>query len=51
MPPHPLSNSKIQRYYQNERRFNGVHCRDSSPKIKDGTHAINHDEYKSIVTY
>ena len=24
MPPHPLTNFEIQRYYQNEPRFNGV---------------------------
>ena len=25
MPPHPLSNFEIQKYYQNEPRFNGVY--------------------------
>ena len=24
MLPHPLSNFEIQKYYQNERKFNGV---------------------------
>ena len=24
MPPHPLTNFEIQRYYENEPRFNGV---------------------------
>ena len=24
MPPHPLNNVKIQKYHQNEPRFNGV---------------------------
>ena len=24
MPPHPLTNFEMQRYYQNEPRFNGV---------------------------
>ena len=24
MPPHPLTNFEIQKYYQNEPRFNGV---------------------------
>ena len=37
MPPHPLSNFEIQRYYQNEPRFNGVFSRNNPPKkIKDG---------------
>ena len=37
MPLHPLTNFEIQKYYQNESRFNGVYSRDnSSVKIKDG---------------
>ena len=36
MPPYPLTNFKIQKYYQNEPRFNGVYSRDMLPKIKDG---------------
>ena len=37
--PHPLTNFEIQRYYQNEPRFNGVYSRDNLPdKIKDGTY-------------
>ena len=37
MPPHPLTNFEIQKYYQNEPRFNGVYLRDNLPKkIKDG---------------
>ena len=35
MPPHPLTNIEIQKYYQNETRFNGVYSRDNLPKIKD----------------
>ena len=36
---HPLTNFEIQRYYQNEPRFNGVYSRDNLPdKIKDGTY-------------
>ena len=46
MPPHPLTNFEIQKYYQNEPRFNGVYSRDNLPKkIKDGAYVINHDEY------
>ena len=36
MLPHPLTNCEIQKYYQNEPRFNGVFYRDNLPKIKDG---------------
>ena len=49
MPPHPLTNVKIQKYYQNESRFNGVYFRDNlSVEIKDGAHIINLDEYSDI---
>ena len=34
--PHRLTNFEIQKYYQNEPRFNGVYSRDNLPnKIKD----------------
>ena len=36
MPPHPLTNFEIQKYYQNEPKFNGVYSRNNLPKIKDG---------------
>ena len=29
MPPHPLNNFEIQKYYQNEPRFNSVYSRDN----------------------
>ena len=52
MPPHPLTNFEIKRYYQNELRFNGVYSRDNLPnKIKDGTYAINLDEYADVGTH
>ena len=38
MPSHPLSNFNIQKYYQNEPKFNGVYSRDNLPKISDGTY-------------
>ena len=42
--PHPLTNFEIQKYYQNEPRFNGVYSRDNLPdKIKDGEYVINLD--------
>ena len=51
MPPHPLTNSEIQKYYQNEPRFNGVHCRDNLSKINNGAYVINLDEYSDIGTH
>ena len=49
MPPHPLTNFEIRKYYKNEPRFNGVHYRDNLPKrnsveINDETYVINLDE-------
>ena len=39
----------MQKYYQNEPRFNGVCSRDNLPKkIKDGTYVINLDEYVDV---
>ena len=40
MPPHRLTNFEIQKYYQNEPRFNGVYSRDNLPRIKDRVHII-----------
>ena len=51
MPPHPLTNFEILKYYQNESRFNGVCSRDNLPKIKDGAYVINLDEYTDIGTH
>ena len=51
MPPHPLTNFDIQKYYQNKPRFNGVYSRDNLPKIKDGAYVINLDEYSDIGTH
>ena len=48
MPSHPLTNFEIQKYYQNEPKFNGVYSRNNLPKIKDGAYVINLDEFKSI---
>ena len=50
MPPHPLTNFEIQKYYQNEHRFNGVYSRDNLFKIKNGTYIINLDKYSDIGT-
>ena len=52
IPPHPLANFEIQRYYQNESRFRGVYYRDNLPnKIKGGAYVINLDEYSDIGTH
>ena len=52
MPPHPLTNFEIQRYYENESRFNGVYSRNNLPnKIKDGDYEINLDEYADVGTH
>ena len=53
MPPHPLTNFEMQKYYQNEPRFNGVYSRDNLPErnsveIKDGAYVINLDEYSHV---
>ena len=51
MPPLPLTNFEIQKYYQNEARFNGVYSRDNLPRIKDGAYVINLDQYSDIETH
>ena len=52
MKPHPLTNFEIQKYYENEPRFNGVFSRDNLlKKIKDGAYVINLDEYEDIGTH
>ena len=33
MPPHPLTNFEIQKYYENEAKFNGVYSRTNLFKI------------------
>ena len=50
--PHPLTNFEIQKYYQNEPRFNGVFTRDNLPNsIKNSAYVINLDEYRKIGTH
>ena len=51
MPPHLLTNFEIQKYYQDELRFNGVYSRDNLPKIKDWAYIINLDGYSDIGTH
>ena len=52
MPPHPLTNFEMQRYYQNAPRFNGVFLKNNLPKkIKDEAYVINVDEYADVGTH
>ena len=52
MPPHPLTNFEIQKYYKNQSKFNGVYSRDNLPnRIEDGAYVINLDEYSDIGTH
>ena len=52
MPPYPLTDFEIQKYYQNEPRFNGVFSRNNLPKkTKDGAYVINLDEYADAGTH
>ena len=51
MPPHPLTNFEIQKYYKNEPRFHAVCSRDNVTEIKGGAYVINLDEYSDIGTH
>ena len=52
MLPYPLTNFEIQRYYENQPRFNAVFYRDNLPKkIKVGAYIINLDEYADTDTH
>ena len=52
MPPHPLTNFEIQKYYQDEPRCNGIYSRNNLPKtIKDRAYVINLDEYADVGTH
>ena len=52
MLPYPLTDFEIQKYYQNEPRFNGVFPRNNLPlKKKDGRYVINLDEYADVGTH
>ena len=51
IPPHPLTNYEIQKYYQNGPRVNGAFSRDNVPKkTKDETYVINVDECGNACT-
>ena len=52
MPPHPLTNSEIEKYCQNEPGYNGVFSRNNLPKkIKDRAYVIILDEYADVGTH
>ena len=43
MPRHPLINLEIQKYYQNEPKFNGTSLWNNLPKTKDGLYKIKYN--------
>ena len=51
MPPHYLTNFEVQKYYENEPKFNGVYSRNNLSKIKNEAYILNLDKYKSIATH
>ena len=52
IPPHPLTNFEIQKYYKNEPKFNGVFSINNLlEKIKDGAYVITLDEYADVSTH
>ena len=52
MPPHPLTNFEIQKYFENEPRFKRDFWRDNMPKkIKERAYEINPDDYTYVGTH
>ena len=51
MLPCPWTNFQIEKYYQNEPKFDGIYSRNNLTKIRDGTYIIDLDEYESIGTH
>ena len=41
----------MQKYYQDEPRFNGAYSITNLPELRDRDYVINFDEYKSIGTH
>ena len=41
MPPYPLTNFEIRKYYQNEPKCNGFYSRNNLSKAKDGVYIKN----------
>ena len=48
MPPDPLINYEIQKYYQP--KFNGVYSRNNLRKMKDEAYVVNLGRFKSTGT-
>ena len=44
MLPHSVTNFEMDKYYQNEPKFNGVYSRDNLHKIKNWTYVVNLDK-------
>ena len=51
MSPNPLKIFEMQKYHQNQPKFNGFIQEIINQKIKDGAYVINLDEFKSIETH
>ena len=52
MPPHPLTNFEIQKYYENEPQIKHVYSRNNLSTIKDRAYIINLlHKYESIGTH
>ena len=49
--PHPLTDFETQKYCHNGPKFKRVYSKNNLPKINNGPHIINLDEYKSIGTH
>ena len=50
-PFHPLTKFEIQKYFEDEKRFNGVYSRNNLPKLKIGAYVINLDHSKNRGTH
>ena len=48
MPSHPITNFEIQKYYQNEPKFNDVYSINNLFKTKDGANVLNRYEKESL---
>ena len=48
---YPLTYFEIQKYFQNEPKFNGAYSRHNVPNIEDGAYVINLNVFKSIGTH
>ena len=52
MTPQPLTNFQVEKYHENEIRFNGVFSRNNLPKkIKDQAYVTNLDEHADVGTH